>query len=323
MERNPTKLVTVFGGSGFIGRYLVRSLARRGWRIRVAVRRPDLVGHLQPMGLVGQIQPIQANVRDPQAVRAAVAHADAVVNFVGILAQSRKQTFEGVHAEGARLVAEATREAGISRLVHMSALGADPESPAEYGRTKAAGEAAVREVLPETTILCPSIVFGPEDAFFNRFARMAKVSPFLPIIGDETRFQPVYVGDVGAFAAAAVDGLVPAGKTYELGGPDIKTMRELIELMIDITHQKRKLVSLPFGLASLQAKIIELMPNAPLTTDQVEMLKADNVVSDLAIEEGRTLAAAGIAPHSLAAILPTYLWTYRRGGQFAEPGSTT
>ncbi|MCF3932291.1 complex I NDUFA9 subunit family protein [Acuticoccus sp. M5D2P5] len=320
MERNPSKLVTVFGGSGFVGRYLIRALARSGWRIRVAVRRPDLVGHLQPMGTVGQIQPIQANVRDAHSVRAAVANADAVVNFVGILAQSRKQTFEGVHAEGARLVAEATRDAGIERLVHMSALGADANASSEYARTKAAGEDAVRAVMPGATILRPSIVFGPEDTFFNRFARMAQISPILPIVGEETRFQPVYVADVGAFSAAAVEGRVAAG-TYELGGPDIKSMRALMELMLEITHHKRKIVSLPFGLARFNAKFLELMPNAPLTTDQVEMLKSDNVVSDAAIEEGRTFAAAGIGPHSLAAILPTYLWTYRRGGQFAEPGS--
>lgn len=322
MERNPTKLVTIFGGSGFVGRYVVRDLARRGWRIRIAVRRPDLVGHLQPMGGVGQIAPVQANVRHQKSVEAAVESADAVVNLVGILAPSGRQTFDAVQAEGARTVAEAAQRAGVTRFVQMSAIGADPDGRAQYARTKAAGERAAREAVPQAVVVRPSIVFGPEDDFFNRFARMAKVAPALPLIGGgHTRFQPVYVGDVGTFVAEAVDGRVPAGATYELGGPDVHTFRELLKLMMSITRQKRALVSLPFGLARFQAKLMSVLPSAPITPDQVELLKSDNVVSQEAQAEGRTLAAAGIEPRSLAAILPTYLWTYRRGGQFAEPGS--
>jgi NADH dehydrogenase len=321
MERTATRLVTVFGGSGFVGRYLIGSLARRGWRVRVAVRRPDLVGHLQPMGSVGQIHAVQSNVRNEESVRAAVANADAVVNLVGILAEGGKQTFETVQAEGAKRVAEAARDAGVTRFVQMSAIGADPDGAAAYARTKAAGEAAAREAIPETVVVRPSIVFGPEDQFFNRFAQMAKISPALPLVGADTRFQPVYVGNVGDFTAAAVDGEVAGGTVYELGGPDVKTFRELMQMMLKITRQRRALVALPFGLARFQAKALSILPNPPLTADQVELLKTDNVVSEAAEREGRTLAAAGIEPRSLASVLPTYLWTYRRGGQFAEPGT--
>jgi NADH dehydrogenase len=320
MERAPSKLITVFGGSGFVGRYLVRALAKRGWRIRVAVRRPDLVGFLQPMGGVGQIMAVQANVRSRESVRAAVAHADVVVNLVGILAETGKQTFAAVQDEGARNVAEAAREAGVPRFIQMSAIGADPESPSAYARTKAAGERAALEAHPDAIVVRPSIVFGPEDDFFNRFAAMAKLSPVVPVVGPDTRFQPVYVGDVGAFVGEAADGAVGPG-IYELGGPDVKTFRELIEMMLAVTRRRRAIIAIPFGAAAAQAKLMSILPSPPLTPDQVELLKRDNVVSAAAIAEGRTLAAAGIEPRSLAAILPTYLWTYRRGGQFAEPGS--
>ncbi|WP_226579225.1 complex I NDUFA9 subunit family protein [Acuticoccus sediminis] len=322
MERNPSKLVTIFGGSGFIGRYVVRALAKDGWRVRIAVRRPDLVGYLQPMGGVGQIAPIKVNVTDKQAVAHAVANSDVVVNLVGILAEGGKQTFEAIQKEGARNVAEAARAAGVPRFVHISALGADAESTSEYARTKAAGEAAVREIYPDAVIVRPSVVFGPEDDFFNRFAGLSKISPVLPLIGGgETRFQPVYVGDVGQFVAAAVNGKVAGGKVYELGGPDVKSFRGLMELMTSITHRKRRYATLSFGLARMKASILQHLPNPPLTPDQVELLKSDNVVSEAALAEGRTLSAAGIHPRSMAAILPTYLWTYRKGGQFAEPGS--
>jgi len=321
MERNPSRLVTVFGGSGFVGRYLVHALAKRGWRVRVAVRRPDLVGHLQPMGAVGQIHAVQANVRHEKSIRAAVSHADAVVNLVGILQEGSRQTFETVQAEGARLIAEATRDAGIETLLQMSAIGADPDSAAAYARTKAAGESAARAAVPDAIVVRPSIVFGAEDQFFNRFARMAKISPALPVVGADTRFQPVYVGDVGEFCAVALDGGVARGRTYELGGPDIRTFRELLEMMLKITRQKRIIVPLSFGLARFQAKVLSILPNPPITADQVELLKRDNVVSEAAIREGRTLAAAGVEPRSLASVLPTYLWTYRKGGQFAEPGT--
>ena len=244
-----------------------------------------------------------------------------VVNLVGILAETGGQTFEAVQDQGARTVAEAAKAAGVARFVQMSAIGADPEGAAQYARTKAAGERAALGAYPDAVVVRPSVVFGPEDDFFNRFAQLAKLSPVLPLIGGgHTRFQPVYVGDVGAFTAAAVEGTIAPG-TYELGGPDVRTFRELLEMMTAITRQRRRLVSLPFGLAAFQAKLLSVLPNAPLTPDQVELLKSDNVVSTEAEREGRTLAAAGIEPRSLAAILPTYLWTYRRGGQFAEPGS--
>ncbi len=322
MERKATKLVTVFGGSGFVGRYLVRELARAGWRVRVAVRRPDLVGHLQPMGGVGQIKPVFANVRHAESVRAAVAHADVVVNLVGILAEGGKQSFEGVQAEGARNIADAAAASGAKRLIQMSALGADRDSESVYARTKAAGEHAAFDSMPgRAVVIRPSILFGPEDEFFNRFAGMAKRLPFVPVISPDTRFQPVYVGDVAAFAAAAVEGAVPADTTYELGGPDIRTFRELMEQMLEVTRQKRSVVAMPEGLARFQAKLLSILPNPPITGDQITLLQSDNVVSDLAIAEGRTFRAAGITPRSLAGILPTYLWVYRKHGQFAEPGS--
>lgn len=321
MERNPSRLVTVFGGSGFVGRYLVRALARGGWRVRVAVRRPDLVGYVKPMGGVGQVHPIQANVRDEASVRAAVAHADAVVNLVGILSERGRQTFDAVHRDAAGRVAQAARQAGATQFVHMSALGADPQSPSLYARSKAAGEAAVREAFPEAVVVRPSIVFGPEDRFFNRFAGMAKISPVVPMVGADTRFQPVFVGDVGTFMARAVDSVVPPGRAYELGGPDVRTFRELMRFVLDVTGRRRLLVALPFGLARVQAQLLSILPNPPLTTDQVELLRTDNVVSEDVAAEGRTLAAAHLVPRSMAAIVPTYLWTYRRGGQFAEPGT--
>ncbi|WMS43768.1 complex I NDUFA9 subunit family protein [Acuticoccus sp. MNP-M23] len=322
MERKATKLVTVFGGSGFVGRYLVRALAKSGWRVRVAVRRPDLVGHLQPMGGVGQIKPVFANVRHVDSVRAAVAHADVVVNLVGILAEGGKQSFEGVQAEGARNIADAAAASGATRLIQMSALGADAESESVYARTKAAGERSAHEAMAGQAItIRPSILFGPEDQFFNRFAGMAKRMPFVPVISPDTRFQPVYVGDVAAFTAAAVEGRIPAGTTYELGGPEIRTFRELMEQMLEVTRQKRRVVAMPEGIARLQAKALSILPNPPITEDQITMLGHDNVVSDAAISEGRTFKAADMEPRALASILPSYLWVFRRHGQFAEPGS--
>ncbi|BBE73698.1 complex I NDUFA9 subunit family protein [Oharaeibacter diazotrophicus] len=310
------RLVTVFGGSGFLGRHVVRALARRGYRVRVAVRRPDLAGHLQPLGTVGQIHAVQANLRFRASVDRAVQGADAVVNLVGILAGSGAQTFDAVHAFGARAVAEAARAAGIGRLVHVSAIGADAASASGYARSKAAGEAAVRETVPGAVILRPSIVFGPEDDFFNRFADMARFSPVLPAIGGgETRFQPVFVGDVAEAVARAVDGAVPAG-VVELGGPEVVTFREVMERVCRETGRKRAIVSVPFGIAELAAKLTGWLPGAPITADQVELLKTDNVVSDAATAEGRTLAGLGIVPHTMAAILPTYLYRYTVHGQY-------
>lgn len=311
------KLVTVFGGSGFIGRHVVQALARRGYRIRAAVRRPDLAEHLQPLGGVGQIMPVQANLRYRWSVDRAVEGADAVVNLVGILAASGKQTFDAVQAFGPRAIAEAARGAGLSAITHLSAIGADAASDADYARTKAAGEAAVLETLPDSVILRPSIVFGPEDQFFNRFAAMARLSPALPLIGGGmTKFQPVYVCDVAEAVAKAVDGDLTPGAVYELGGPEVKSFKECMELMLEVIQRQRLLLPIPFGVASLQAGILERLPGKLLTTDQVRMLKVDNNVSAEAEQAGRTLAGIGINPSSLAAVLPTYLDRFRERGQY-------
>ena len=315
------KLATVFGGSGFLGRYVVRALAQRGWRVRAAVRRPDLAGHLQPYGVVGQIQAVQANIRPEYrwSVERAVEGADAVVNLVGILAESGRQTFAAVQANGARVVAEATAKAGIDTLVQLSAIGADPASAADYGRSKAAGEASVRERVAGAIVMRPSIVFGPEDQFFNRFAALARLSPVLPLIGGgETKFQPVYVGDVAEAVARAVEGRATPGTVYELGGPDVKSFKECMELMLETIGRRRILAPVPWGVAQVQARILQALPGALLTVDQVEMLKHDNIVSAAAIAEGRTLGGLGIEPKSLAAVLAGYLWPYRVHGQFTK-----
>lgn len=311
------KLVTVFGASGFLGRHVVLALARRGYRIRAAVRRPDLAEHLQPLGGVGQIMPVQANLRYRWSVDRAVEGADAVVNLVGILHQSGRQSFDAVQGFGPRAIAEAARAAGLNSIVHVSAIGADAASPAAYARSKAAGEAGVLETLPDSVILRPSIVFGPEDDFFNRFAAMARMSPVLPLVGGgATKFQPVYVGDVAAAVAKAVDGGCKPGAVYELGGPEVKSFKECLELMLEITRRKRLLLPLPFGVAEMQARVLQLLPKPLLTVDQVKMLRVDNVVSAAAESEGRTLAGLGVNPSSLAAILPSYLTRFREHGQY-------
>jgi NADH dehydrogenase len=309
-------LVTVFGGSGFLGRHVVRALARQGYRIRPAVRRPDLAGHLQPLGRVGQIHAVQANLRYPASVEAAVRGADVVINLVGILFERGKQRFEAVQAQGAHTVAQAAAAAG-ARLIHVSALGADPDSPALYARSKAAGETAVLATTPDATILRPSIVFGPEDDFFNRFASLARLSPALPLIGGgETKFQPVFVGDVAQAISSAVGGRAKGGTIYELGGPEVRTFRELMEYVLAVTERRRLLVPLPFGLAKLQAMFLQLLPTPLLTPDQVELLRTDNVVSPAAQAEGRTLPALGVEPTALEAVVPSYLWRFRKAGQF-------
>jgi uncharacterized protein YbjT (DUF2867 family) len=313
-----TRLVTVFGGSGFVGRHVVRALAKRGWRVRPAVRRPDLAGHLQPMGGVGQIMPVQANLRYPDSIARAVEGADAVVNLVGILFESGKQSFDAVQAEGPRAVARAARAAGITSLVQMSAIGADAGSAASYARTKAAGELAVLAEIPTSVILRPSIVFGPEDNFFNQFAGLARMLPFLPLIGGgETKFQPVFVGDVAEAVAISLEGKAAPGGTYELGGPAVMTFRQILEYILAETGRRRPLVTLPFPVAELQGRLLELLPFKPLLTrDQVRMLKNDNVVSALAKAEGRTLEGLGIKAEPVEAIVPTYLYRFRRAGQF-------
>ena len=317
MASNQDTLVTVFGGSGFLGRNVVRALCKRDYRIRVAVRRPELAGHLQPLGRVGQIHAVQANVRYPASVQAAMRDSYVAINLVGILAPSGAQTFDAVQARGAETIAEAAAAVGAS-MVHVSAIGADENSPSHYARAKAAGEKAVLAALPSTTIMRPSIVFGPEDEFTNRFAALARLAPALPLIGGgKTRMQPVYVGDVATAIADAVDGKARAGATYELGGPEVLSFREIIELILEITDRKRMLMSLPFGLARLQAIFLQFAPGAlKLTPDQVELLRSDNVVSEAAKAAGLTLEGLGVTPDSLEAIAPQYLWRFRPAGQF-------
>lgn len=312
------RLVTIYGGSGFIGRHLVRALAKRGWRIRVAVRRPDLAGHLQPLGVVGQIQPVQANLRYPDSITRAAEGASAIVNLVGILYESGAQTFDAVQAEGAASVARAAKKEG-ARLVQISAIGADKDSDSAYGRTKALGEEAVFSAKRDAVVMRPSIVFGPEDDFFNRFASLARISPFLPLIGGgETKFQPVFVGDVAEALAKAVEGEAKGGEIYELGGPEVKNFRELMELTLREIGRKRLLIPLPFALARAQAFFMELLPKPMLTRDQVTMLETDNVVSGEATRANRTLEGLGINPTAMRAILPSYLWRYRKAGQFTK-----
>jgi NADH dehydrogenase len=317
LASNQDTLVTVFGGSGFLGRNVVRAIAKRDYRIRVAVRRPELAGYLQPLGRVGQIHGVQANLRYPASVEAAMRDCDIAVNLVGILTESGAQTFDAVQGRGAETVAKAATSAG-ARLVHVSAIGADENSPSRYARAKAAGEKAVASALPAATILRPSILFGPEDQFTNRFAALARLSPMLPLIGGgETKLQPAYVGDVATAVADAVDGKTKAGATYELGGPEVLTMREIIKIILDITDRKRMLVSLPFGLAKWQALLLQFAPGPfKLTPDQVELLRSDNVVSDTAKTAGLTLGGLGISPDSIEAVAPQYLWRFRPAGQF-------
>jgi uncharacterized protein YbjT (DUF2867 family) len=315
-QSNVERLITIFGGSGFLGRNLVRALCKRGYRIRVAVRRPDLAFHLQPLGRVGQVHAVQANLRYPASVSTAVQGADVVINLVGILFERGKQRFDAVHAEGARCIAQAAA-AGGARMIHVSALGTDENSPAHYARTKALAEQAVRAAVPSAMVFRPSILFGQEDNFFNQFAAMARLAPALPLIGGGlTRFQPVFVGDVAEAIARAVDGTVRDGTIYELGGPEVRTFRELMEFVLTVTERRRLLLPLPFRVAELMAWFLQFMPTPLLTPDQVRLLKADNVVSEAAQREGRTLADLGIEPRAMGAIVPGYLWRYRKSGQF-------
>jgi uncharacterized protein YbjT (DUF2867 family) len=317
MPSNIDTLVTVFGGSGFLGRHVVRALAKREYRIRVAVRRPELAGHLQPLGRVGQIHAVQANLRYPASVEAAMRDSHAAINLVGILAESGAQKFDAVQGAGAGAVAKAVAAAG-ARMVHVSAIGADENSLSRYGRSKAAGEKAVLGAVPSATIFRPSVVFGPEDQFSNRFAALARMSPMLPLIGGGfTKLQPVYVGDVATAVADAVDGKTKPGATYELGGPEVLTMREIMEIILRVIERRRMLVSLPFGLAKLQALLLQFAPGPlKLTPDQVALLRTDNVVSDAAKRAELTLEGLGIVPDSLEAIAPQYLWRFRKMGQF-------
>jgi uncharacterized protein YbjT (DUF2867 family) len=316
MPANIDTLVTVFGGSGFIGRNVVRALVKRDFRVRVGVRRPELAGHLQPLGKVGQIHAVQANLRHPVSVQAAVRDAHIVINLVGISAEGGAQSFDAVQAGGAATVAEAARSIG-ARLVHVSAIGADANSTSDYSRSKAAGEAAVVAAVPAATIVRPSVVFGPEDQFINRFAALARALPVLPLIGGDTRLQPVFVGDVATAVADAAEGKARPGAVYELGGPEVMTMREIQNFVLATIERQRMLMPLPFGLARLKAMFLQFAPGPlNLTPDQVERLRSDNVVSAAATAAGLTLQGLGIAPDSLEGVAPSYLWRFRKTGQF-------
>ena len=309
-------LVTVFGGSGFLGRHVVRALANRGYRIRVAVRRPGLAGYLQPMGRVGQIHAVQANLRYPDSVTAALRDADIAINLVGLMLQRGRQRFDALMAEGAGTIAAAASAVGAP-LIHVSSLSADPDAPSHYARTKAEGEQRVRAAASTAIIVRPSVVFGPEDDFFNRFGAMSCIAPALPLAGGgHTRMQPVFAGDVAEGIARAVDGDLKSGTTYDFGGPDVHTFKELMEFVLATVERRRLLLPIPFGLMKLQAAILQFLPKPPITPDQVELLKRDNVVSDEAKRDGRTLEGIGIIPDSIEAIVPTYLWRFRKTGQF-------
>jgi uncharacterized protein YbjT (DUF2867 family) len=311
-------LVTVFGGSGFLGRHVVRELAKLGYRIRVAVRRPELAGHLQPLGRVGQIHAVQANLRHQDSVEAAARDADVLINLVGILFERARQKFDAVHSFGAEAVA-LTAAAFGARLVHVSAIGADERSPSHYARSKAVGEKLVLAALPAAVILRPSILFGPEDSFFNRFASIARMSPALPLIGGgHTLFQPIFAGDVAKAVVAGIEGPAQGGRIYELGGPEVRSFEELMRFMLATIERRRLLIPIPFALAKLQASLLALAPRPLLTPDQVELLRGDNVVSDEAKREGRTIAALGIEPIAMESVVPSYLWRFRKTGQYRE-----
>lgn len=309
-------LVTIFGGAGFVGTQIAQVLARKGYRIRVAVRRPDLAGHVKTLGAVGQVVPVQANVRNPESVARAVQGAQMVINLVGIGHERGRQRFRAVHAVGARNVAEAAKAAGAGRLVHMSLLGADTQSPSALVRSRALGEAEVLKAFPEAVIIRPSIIFGPGDGFFNLMGTLARLFPVLPLIGGNTRFQPVYVGDVAEAFAAAAEGKVKGGRVYELGGPEVLTHRELMQRILGETMRHNPLLPVSAGVAKLMALPLSILPRPLITADQVDQLQADNIVSAEAIREKRTFAAFGIEPVPMDAILPSYMWRFRKHGQF-------
>ena len=313
-----SKLVTIYGGSGFVGRYIARRMAKAGWRVRVAVRRPNEAIFVKPYGVVGQVEPVLCNIRDDASVAAVMQGADAVVNCVGILARQGKNTFEAVQAEGAERVARIAAAQGVARMVQLSAIGADAQSASEYARTKARGEAAVQAHMPDAVILRPSIVFGTEDQFFNRFASMSRLGPVLPVVGADTLFQPVYVDDVAQAAELALTGTV-AGGVYELGGPDVRSFRALMQTMLDVIRRRRAIVNIPFWAAGLMGFGFEMANRltlglfpAQITRDQVRNLKVDNVVADGA----RGFADLGIEPTAMDAVLPEYLYRFRPSGQY-------
>ena len=314
-----SKLVTIYGGSGFVGRYITRRMAKAGWRVRVAVRRPNEAIFVKPYGVVGQVEPVLCNIRDDASVREAMMGADAVVNCVGILAEDSKNKFDSVQSEGAERVARLAAERGVSALVHISAIGADENAESDYARTKALGEAGVIEHMPSAVILRPSIVFGQEDQFFNRFASMTKLGPVLPVVGADTRFQPVYVDDIAKAAEKALTDRVAPG-VYSLGGPDVASFRELMQTMLDTIRRRRLIVNIPFfaarimafGFDLLQTLSVGLIKNGMITRDQVRNLARDNIVAP----EDKGFADLGITPTALSSVLPEYLWRFRPSGQY-------
>jgi NADH dehydrogenase len=310
------ELVTVFGGSGFVGTQIVQHLARAGYRVRVAVRRPDLAGHVKPLGAVGQVVPMQANVRNKDSVAAAVRGASLVINLSAIGVERGKQRFRAVNVMGARNVAEAAHAAGARTLLHMSILGADPESPSLFARSRAMGEAEVRALFPEAIIFRPSIIFGVGDDFFNKLGALARILPVMPLFGGKTKFQPVYVGDVAEAFAAAAMGRAKPGATYELGGPEVFTNRQLLEKVLAATNRSNPILPLPAGIGALLAIPMSVLPNPLITGDQVTLLQVDNVVSEAAAHEKRTLPSLGITPRPLDAVLGSYLWRFSANGQF-------
>ncbi len=323
--RPQDQLVTIYGGSGFLGRHVVRALAKRGYRIRVAVRRPDLALFLQPLGKVNQIVAVQANLRYPDSVARAAERSDVLINLVGILQETGSQSFARLQVDGAEAIARAAARQG-ARMIQVSAIGADPASPSLYARTKAEGEARVFAACPDAVVFRPSLIFGPGDSFFNRFAGLARALPVLPLAGGQSRFQPAFVGDVAEAIARAVDGTVAPGKVYELGGPEVGTLEHFVRYMLKTIRRKRVVVDLPVPAAKLQARMLEiadtltfgLLPaSLKLTRDQVTLLQNDNVVSEAAKAEGRTFEGIGITPTAAEAVVPGYLWTFRKAGQFA------
>ncbi len=310
------QLVTVFGGSGFVGTQLVQALARAGHRVRVAVRRPDLAGHLRPLGAVGQIQLVQANVRDGASVAAAVRGAGVVVDLAAAGLERGKQRFRAINVAGARRVAEAAKEAGATRLVHMSVLGADAAAPSAFARSRALGEAEVQQAFPGAIIFRPSVIFGIGDDFFNRLGWLARVLPVMPVFSGGSRLQPVYVGDVAEALAAAVAGAARPGRVYELGGPEVETYRALVERVLKGSNRRRPILELPGFVGTLVALPLGLLPRPLVTGDQLRQLSVDTVVSAEAVKDRRTLAGLGIAPRPLEAVLPFYLWRFSPNGQF-------
>jgi NADH dehydrogenase len=314
-----SKLVTIYGGSGFVGRYIARRMAKAGWRVRVAVRRPNEAMFVRPYGVVGQVEPVLCNVRDDASVAAALMGADAVVNCVGILAEAGKNKFDAVQAEGATRIARLAAENGVGRMVHVSAIGADADAESEYANSKGDGEAGVLKHMPDAVILRPSIVFGPEDEFFNRFAGMARMSPVLPIAGADTQFQPVYVDDIAHAAEMAVTGAAAPG-VYELGGPETETFRGLVQRMLGVIHRRRLIINMPgpiarmmaWGFDLMQSITLGLVTNSMLTRDQLKNLAHDNVVA----EDAKGFGDLGIKPVSMASVLPDYLWRFRPSGQY-------